>query len=110
MAYGNATDTERMPYQVSQVAPWLQNAGAASGLVGTVVGAYGQYQQAQQAQKQYELALQAWREEQARQKRMDAQNEQQRQINNTLNAGQYATSQINDTEDPYILYARQLGL
>lgn len=99
-----------MEYQVSQVAPWLQNAGAAAGLAGTAVGAYGQHLQAQQAQKQYELALQAWRQDQERQKRMDAQAEQQRAIGNSLNAGQYATNQINDIEDPYIAYARSLGL
>jgi hypothetical protein len=99
-----------MDYQVSQVAPWLQNAGAAAGIAGTGLSAYGNLVASRQAQGQYEMALAAWREEQERQKRMDAQAEQQRQINNTLNAGQYATGQINDTEDPYIAYARQLGL
>lgn len=83
---------------------------AGAQILGTGVSAYGAYQQAQQAQKQYEMAIQAWQEEQARQRRKDAQDEQQRGINNSLNAGQYASAQANDIEDPYIAYARALGL
>lgn len=99
-----------MENQYSQVSPWMQNTAAAVGIAGTGLSAYGQYQQAQQAQKQYEMALQAWREEQERQRRQDAQAEQQRQINNSLNLGQYASGQADDIEDPYIAYARQLGM
>lgn len=99
-----------MDYQVSQVAPWLQNAGAVADLAGTGLSAYGNLVASRQAQKQYEMALQAWRDDQARQQRMDAQNENQRQINNSLNVGQYASGQANDIEDPYIAYARSLGL
>lgn len=114
MAYGRTIDidAERAAAQppVSQVAPWLQNAGAAAGLAGTAVSAYGQYQQSQQARKQYEMALQAWREDQERQKRMDAQAQQQQGFQNALTSGQYATGQINDIQDPYLAYSRMLGL
>lgn len=99
-----------METNTSDVIPWLQNAGALSNIAGTGFSAYGAYQQAQQARKQYEMALRAWNEDQKRQREMDAINEQQRGINNSLNAGQYATAQANDIEDPYIQYARSLGL
>jgi hypothetical protein len=87
-------------------------AGAAAGaeILGTAVSAYGAYQQAQQARKQYQMALQAWQQEQARQGRMDANTEQQQGLNNAMSVGNYAQGMSRDIEDPYIAYARALGL
>jgi len=66
--------------------------------------------QSQQADQDYQFALQQWKTEQARQTRMDAQNTAQTQTQNGLAAGQYANSLSGNIEDPYIKYARALGL
>lgn len=85
------------------VSPWLQGAGLLS-------SAYGTYLQSQQADRDYELALQKWKEDQQRQNRMDAAAAAQLQTQNGLAAGQYSRSLSGDIEDPYIKYARALGL
>lgn len=96
--------------QVSQVAPWLQNLGAGANVAGIGASAYGSYLQAQQADKQYQMALQAWQQEQSRQRKMDANAMQQQGMQNNMAAGNYASGQADDIEDPYIAYAKRLGL
>ena len=87
----------------AMIAPILQAAGIAS-------SAYGSYLQSQQADRQYQLSLQAWQQEQERQKRLDAQSLQQQGVQNGLAAGSYATSQVKDAGSSYLDYARRLGL
>jgi len=89
--------------------PWLQNASAGANILGTAISAYGQLQQAKQAEKNFEAAMQAWRQEQERQQRIDAEESRVRALNGSLAAGQYAMAHADDIEDPYVAYARSLG-
>jgi hypothetical protein len=91
------------PSLASAASPWLQGAGLLSSAFGTLL-------QSQQADRNYELELRKWKEEQQRQTRMDAANAAQLQTQNGLSAGQYSRSLSGDIEDPYIKYAKALGL
>lgn len=85
--------------------------GAAIGAgIGAATSAYGTYVQSQQAEADYERAMQAWREEEARARRSEAANAQQRMLQNNLTSGNYARSLSQDIQAPYMAYARGLGL
>lgn len=79
-------------------------------LLGGLTGAYGTYLQSEQADKQNEQAMQAYRDQQARQQEIDRQNLQQQQTNNTMNAGQYAQNLEKDVYGTYSPWARSAGL
>jgi hypothetical protein len=77
---------------------------------GVLANAHGSYLQSQQADKQYQMAVRAWEEERRRQRKMDEQGLAQQALGNSMAAGQYAQNQANDIQDPYVQYARRLGL
>lgn len=90
--------------------PIAEGIAAGAQILGTGVSAYGAYKQAQQAQKQYEMAVRAWQDDQARQKRLDEESTQQMGFNNAMSTGQYAGGQMQSIQDPYLAYAKMLGL
>lgn len=84
--------------------------GAAIGAgLGAGVSAYGTYVQSQQADADYARAMQAWREEEARQRRNEAMQAQQQQIQNSMAGGNYARSLSQDIQAPFVAYSRALG-
>lgn len=89
--------------------PFLPIAGFGLQAVGMGLGAYGAYKQSKQAERDYAAAMENYRQEQERQKRMDAEQLKQNAFQNNLASGQYATNQIKDVVDPYVQYARAMG-
>lgn len=83
--------------------PWLTAAGLG-------LGAYGTYQQSQQAQKQYELAVDAWKAEQERQRKELEAQQQQQLLENIAKGGTYAQGLVRNAQNTYGTYARQTGL
>lgn len=102
--YGNAISTAG-----AVTTPFMPIAGLGLQAVGMGLNAYGNLKQSRQADRDYEEALIRFREEQARQQKLDFQEKQQRDFQNSIAGGQYATSQIKDIQDPYLAYARSLG-
>lgn len=80
------------------------------GIAGTVLGGYGTYLASEQADRQHRDAMEAYRDEMARENRHDARAEDQRQVGNALAFGNYARDLEDDVYGTYSPWARKQGL
>lgn len=90
-------------------------AGASTGnpyvaLAGIGLEAWGSYKAADQVEEQNRMAMEAFRDERDRERRLDSQAEEQRRINNMIGMGNVARSQEQDVYGTYSPWARSQGL